>query len=311
MSILTTTNDAVAAPAAIERFYDAVSNGDVAGALGALDPDIVLHVPGRHPLAGDHHGTDGVLDFVVRSRELTVDGERIEVLDLLAGRSHVAALCRVTAERPDGRTLDNRTVHLMRTGADGRIVETWLHNADQHVVDAFWGLSYAAPIEFRAQADIGRSVDTVWSVMSDYRLDPQWRRGVERMDPEPVGPVVAGTTTREVLRLGGRTYRSDGVVESVEPGRSFSWRTVSGATASGSRTVEQLDDGRCRVVLELQVEPKPSERLMVPILRRMLAKNLRGDVERLARRIDELTAAGALSDLAGSGRRSELRRSGN
>ena len=151
----------------------------------------------------------------------------------------------------------------------------------------------SAPLEFRVEADIGRSADAVWSVVSDYRLDPQWRRGVESMDPDPPAPVMAGTTTREVLRLAGRTFRSDGIVESVGPGRLFTWRTVSGATASGTRSVEVLDDGRCRVVLELRVTPKRSERLMVPVLRRMLAKNLRGDVERLARRMDELTAASA------------------
>ena len=146
----------------------------------------------------------------------------------------------------------------------------------------------SGPLEFRASIDIESPAATVWSIVSDYRSDPLWRRGVETMTPDPFGPVVAGTTTREVLRLGGRTYRSDGVVETFEPGRSFTWRTVSGATAFGSRRVDEIDPDRCRVVLELNVVPRSSERLMVPILRRVLARTLRADLKRLAKRIDVL-----------------------
>lgn len=146
---------------------------------------------------------------------------------------------------------------------------------------------------FRVVAEIDRPAAAVWDVVSDYRLDPQWRRGVQTMDPDPGGPVVTGTTTREVLRLGGRTYRSAGVVDAVAPGRSFIWHTTSGAEAAGVRTVEVLDGDRCRVVLELRVVPKPSERLLVPILRRMLARNLRRDLVRLTQRVDELAATHA------------------
>ena len=145
-------------------------------------------------------------------------------------------------------------------------------------------------LEFRSSIDIDRPAETVWSVVSDYRSDPLWRRGVETMDPAPPGPVIAGTTTREVLRLGGRTYRSDGVVDTVGPDRSFRWHTVSGATASGSRRVDEATDGRCKVVLELRVVPGPAERLMAPMLRRMLARNLRTDLERLARLVDDPVA---------------------
>ncbi len=145
-------------------------------------------------------------------------------------------------------------------------------------------------LEFRSSTDIDRSADTVWAVVSDYRSDPRWRRGVATMDPQPPGQVMVGTTTREVLRLAGRTYRSEGLVEAVGPGRSFRWRTVSGATAWGSRRVDELPDGRCTVALELSVVPGPAERFMVPILRRMLAGNLRSDLARLARHLDDVVA---------------------
>lgn len=148
------------------------------------------------------------------------------------------------------------------------------------------------PIEVRVDTVIDRPAITVWNVVSDYRLDPLWRGGVETMGPDPYGPTVPSTTTREVLRFGGRTYRSEGVVVSLEPGRSFAWRTTSGTTASGSRTVRELDDDHCRLELRLRVVPRRSERLMVPILRRLLHRALRTDLERLAQHIDDLTCTG-------------------
>lgn len=143
----TTTTPTASSPAArsaesadaVERFYWALEQDDVAGALSVLHPDVVLHVPGTHPLTGDHHGPQGVLEFVVASRGMSVDGERVELVDLLSGSSHLAALCRITADRPDGRTLENHTIHLMRTAVDGRILEIWFHNRDQVDVDTFWG----------------------------------------------------------------------------------------------------------------------------------------------------------------------------
>jgi uncharacterized protein YndB with AHSA1/START domain len=146
------------------------------------------------------------------------------------------------------------------------------------------------PIDLTAAVDIEAPAAVVWSVVADYDHDPSWRQGVETMDPAPSGSVVVGTTTREVLRFAGRTLRNEGRVEAVEPGRSFTWRTHRGVQASGSRTVEPLGPDRCQMVLRLLVEPKPSERLMVPILRRMMRRTLAGDARRLAARVEELVA---------------------
>lgn len=125
-------------PAAVATsLYDALLAGDLDGAARFLADDVVLHVPGTHPLAGEHHGPAGVVDFVVGSRALTDDGEQIEVLDVLGGTDHAAVYCRVRATRAGRAPLDNTTVHLLRVRA-GRVVELWLHNWDAPVVDEFW-----------------------------------------------------------------------------------------------------------------------------------------------------------------------------
>lgn len=122
----------------------------------------------------------------------------------------------------------------------------------------------------------------VWAVVADYPRDPQWRTGVTEMRLEPAADVAPGSTTHEVMRLGGRTYRNDAVVTLVVPGRRIEWETTAGAEAHGSRTVEPRGSGRCEVTLEVHVVPHGLNRVLSPVLRRMLAKNLRADLDRLA-----------------------------
>jgi ketosteroid isomerase-like protein len=123
--------------ARIAVVYTGLAAGDPVPLATALAPDVVLHVPGTHALAGTHHGADQLLSFLLATRELTDSGEQIELLDVLTGRDHAAALCRVTATRPGRASLDNHTVHLLRFAGD-QIAEIWLHNRDDFAVNAFW-----------------------------------------------------------------------------------------------------------------------------------------------------------------------------
>ncbi|MDY7103698.1 MAG: nuclear transport factor 2 family protein [Actinomycetota bacterium] len=121
----------------VERLYGAIAAGDVDGAVSVLAPDVELHVPGTHQLAGEHRGPDAVVAFAAATRALTDDGEHIEVLDVLEGRDHVAVLAVVRAERDGRAPLENRTVHVLATSG-GRIDAIWLHNFDDVAVNEFW-----------------------------------------------------------------------------------------------------------------------------------------------------------------------------
>ncbi len=135
-------------------------------------------------------------------------------------------------------------------------------------------------IELIEEIPMAAATDEVWAILADYRRDTEWRAGVLAMEPSP-GPLAVGTTTTEVMRLAGMRYVNEGLVTALEPGRRLVWRTTSGATADGVRSVEAVDDEVVRVVLELRVVPTGSERLMAPLLRPMLRRNLRRDLRRL------------------------------
>ena len=134
-------------------------------------------------------------------------------------------------------------------------------------------------ITIAAEVEIPRPAADVWAVVADYARDPEWRRGVTSM--EPSGPLAVGTTTDERMRFAGKTYRNGGLVETVGPERTFTWRTTSGVEARGRRTVDDLGPERCRVRLETRVRPLGVERLLAPVLGRMLQRTLTGDAARL------------------------------
>ncbi len=132
---------------------------------------------------------------------------------------------------------------------------------------------------FHESAVINRSAPEVWALIADYDVDPLWRHGVSAMNPHPVGLATTGTTTLEVLRFGGRTYRIPGEVTELRAGHSFTWRA---SKAHGTRSVEPVDDSTCIVTLTMHVRLTGAERVVAPLLSRMMRHNLAGDLGRLA-----------------------------
>lgn len=150
-------------------------------------------------------------------------------------------------------------------------------------------------IDLTRSLDIAAPASRVWAVLADYRRDPEWRTGVLSMEPDTPGLAQPGTRVHEVLRLAGTTSDIGSVVDAVAPGRRVDWHTTSGSDADGFRMVEPIDDGRCRVSLGITVRPHGAERLLVPMVRRLLGRNLAGDLDRLR----DLVAAEAAAPLTG------------
>jgi uncharacterized membrane protein len=131
------------------------------------------------------------------------------------------------------------------------------------------------------ETDIEAPAALAWRVVADYARDVEWRKGVLRMVPTPSGPVRVGTTTAEEIKVAGKSYRNDGEIVAVEPGTRFEWRTTAGVVAHGARAVAPIDAHRCRVQLELHVTPSGLDRLLAPVLSRMLDKAMVADLLRL------------------------------
>jgi ketosteroid isomerase-like protein len=117
------------------RGYDAFTRGDMEAVSDLFADDIVWHVGGRGPLAGDYRGKDEVLGFLAKTMELTGGTFRLEIHDVLANEEHVTALLVARAER-EGKTLEDRQAHVLHV-KNGKVTEYWGHPGDQYAIDEF------------------------------------------------------------------------------------------------------------------------------------------------------------------------------
>jgi uncharacterized protein len=119
----------------MERYISAMRRGDRDAAFGHYADDIVGHVPGRSPLAGDLYGKPAVVGYIETAVAHAPDGVEVEVLDMLASEERVALIVRERLHDGD-RVLDMCRANVYRVQGD-RIVEISIFEADQYAVDEF------------------------------------------------------------------------------------------------------------------------------------------------------------------------------
>ena len=99
-----------------------------------LAPDVVWHVPGRHPLSGTHRGVDQMLAFFA---QLGSSGFQAEVQFLQADDERVVDVHRGWSGRKDGSDIDLDWVLVYRI-ENGRITEARNFVSDQAAADTFF-----------------------------------------------------------------------------------------------------------------------------------------------------------------------------
>lgn len=115
--------------------YDAFSRGDMDKLRELFAPDIVWHVPGRSPIAGDHSGVDDVLKYFMQSMELTGGTFQVEVHDVVANDDHAVGIHIATAQR-DGRSLRDQGALIFHVDG-GKVTEVWQLFGDLYANDDF------------------------------------------------------------------------------------------------------------------------------------------------------------------------------
>src|SRR6478735_1711628 len=119
--------------------YDAMRDGHVEPALAMFADDVVMHVVGDHPFAGDYHGRRAVRAYLSDTAALVgagafmvtsvmVDDDRREVL--VEGTA-------VDGVDGDGAPFVRTVVHRLRFVGDV-IVEMWRYPFDAGQEDRFW-----------------------------------------------------------------------------------------------------------------------------------------------------------------------------
>ncbi len=119
--------------ALIRKMYDAFIRGDYIPTLTEiLSEDVVWHLPGAGPFAGDHRGRDAV--FAAMGH---FDGSvQLELHDVLANDEHAVALLRARGSRK-GKEYDALEIDIFHI-SDGKVTEFWSFSEDQRLTDEYW-----------------------------------------------------------------------------------------------------------------------------------------------------------------------------
>lgn len=122
----------------VAAYAAAWNDGDTERAWSYFADDVVMRLPGRGALAGEHRGREAVLAAIRALLERTSESyAHVDVIDRLVSADRVALVLREAATRGDER-LEHRRVSLYRV-ANGQIVDIDIYEANQYEVDAFFG----------------------------------------------------------------------------------------------------------------------------------------------------------------------------
>lgn len=120
-----------------KRAYEAFGKGDMATVSDLIANDVIWHVGGSSPLAGDYKGKDAVFGFFGKLMEMTGGTFKLKVHDILANDEHSVTLVTATAER-NGKKLDTRQAHVTHPDSEGRVKEFWAFDENQAASDQFY-----------------------------------------------------------------------------------------------------------------------------------------------------------------------------
>jgi uncharacterized protein len=115
----------------------AFGRGDVAALRDQyLDENVVWHIAGTGPLAGDYTGAAEVIGLISKISQLAGGTVRPELHDVLVSQDHTVALATIRAQRA-GKHLQLNLVHVIH-GANGKATEIWTQSSDPAGAAEFW-----------------------------------------------------------------------------------------------------------------------------------------------------------------------------
>jgi ketosteroid isomerase-like protein len=115
------------------------AGGSVDSVVELLAGDIVWHVPGRSPIAGDHRGVEEVIAYFERRRKLANATMQMHPGEVISTGDAVAQFVEGSATL-GGQRVSWQTFGIYRVDAEHRwIREVWLVPLDSDLFDRVWG----------------------------------------------------------------------------------------------------------------------------------------------------------------------------
>ena len=132
----------------IQKYWNALMEGDMETFATLVHPDCVVHYPGNHFLSGDHVGKRAILQlyeslYRIGLQQGTFVGEWH---DTVTSDDHVCALIAYTLELGAGQRLTGEAIGVFHL-EDGQMIEYWLLERDQKLINDIFALSGKATLE--------------------------------------------------------------------------------------------------------------------------------------------------------------------
>ena len=135
---MTTSNTTFTDADVVRAVFQAFADADLGALGGLLHADATWHHRNDDPLGGVHCGSAAIAAYLAQSAQLTAGTLRVVPQSYLAdGQGRVGVLVRLSAARPDGRSMDGPQLVLF-TLDGGRVRSIDQFVGDPAAVSAFW-----------------------------------------------------------------------------------------------------------------------------------------------------------------------------
>ena len=136
------------------------------------------------------------------------------------------------------------------------------------------------------QITIDKDPEAVFAYACDYRNDPCWRSGVRQMSISSQGDTQVGDRTQEVMRVLGRTTRTEAIITAREPGEHTAFRTLAGdLTADGYRQTQPIGD-KTLFTYHAEAELDGPLGLLARLIERLFNRRAAKDLQTLQRSLE-------------------------
>jgi ketosteroid isomerase-like protein len=116
-------------------FWDAVAQGDSDAVRALLADEVVWRAGGGHPLSGEFHGPDAVIDYLARVGE-SADELTTELKDIFVNDQGAVVLYHLSARRELKRL--ETDLYLELEICDGELIRAGSVSFDQVASNEFW-----------------------------------------------------------------------------------------------------------------------------------------------------------------------------
>jgi ketosteroid isomerase-like protein len=167
----------------LEKYWTALTTGDIDSFAPMVAEDCVVHYPGNHFLSGDHVGRAAILELYRKLYKIGIEpGTFIgEFHDGVYSDDHMCALVKYTMELGMGQRLTGEAVGVFHF-ANGQMTEYWLLERDQKMINDIVRMSGKAALAGGSKAQLALGVlKHPLAAINTARRVVRRRRGVKTM----------------------------------------------------------------------------------------------------------------------------------